>query len=345
MTNLSPKPKIVVTGCLVERCPEKINRIAGVDAVLTMAAKEQFISGSEVWTERSRPFLKIQEGCPNSCSFCSASRIRGKPRSKAIEDVTLEIESLRDRGYGEIVLVGLNVGAYGADVGSSLVRLLRELRTIQDLPRIRLSSLEPDAITAELLRLWDELPLCRHLHIPLQSGSDRVLKAMARNYSSAEYAERITTIARSIPAIALGTDVIVGFPAEDEGAFLETKHLLERLPFAYFHVFSYSPRPGTPAYDLGDPIPKAEKRRRSQILRELGSKKSLEYRQRFLGQVLPVVVEGHNRALTDNYIRVELGHRDHPKSAQALVHPLRPVVINVVEASLTFGETLKSSRF
>ena len=328
-TRLRPKPEVVVTGCLVQRDVQRVKNILGVDRVFSLSEKAQMIENILVMPDRSRATLKIEDGCDNSCSFCIASRLRGGVKSKPLIKIKKEIEALRDEGYREVVLVGLNLCSYGKDISSSLVELLKELSKIPELPRIRLGSLQPDTIDDELLELFGSLPLCRHLHISLQSGDDKVLRDMGRDYISSQCRDLIMRIHKKIPGVCLGADVIVGFPSEDEDAFLKIREYLESLPFSYFHIFSYSPRPDTPAYRYGDPVLREEKKRRVRELRKLSQQKSCDYRRRFVGKTLEAIAETRGYCLTDNYIRVSLKDEVIPKSlidikiTQVLPHQTR----------------------
>ncbi len=330
---LKPKPKVFVTGCLVDREREKLENIPGVDRIFSLSEKSEMIKDVLVMPERSRATIKIEDGCNNSCSFCISSRLRGRVRSKPLSKIEEEVRALRDKGYREIVLVGLNLCSYGRDISSSLTELLKRLSKISGLPRIRLSSLQPDGISDELLDLFEELPLCRHLHLSLQSGDDRVLRLMGRGYTSSQLRDLVLKIYKRIPGVCIGADVIVGFPSEDEEAFLHTESLLESLPFSYFHIFPYSPRPNTPAYEYGDPVPKEEKRRRVRELRVLSQRKSYNYRKGFIGKTLRAVVESKGVSLTDNYIKVEIGEGVMPKS-------LIDIRITEVLPSKTIGERI-----
>lgn len=305
LARLSPKPKILVTGCLAERAPGLLSSIPGVDGILSLRERDRMSSLHLVLPQRSRAILKVQDGCDEGCSFCIASRLRGRPRSKPVERVKEEIAQLKSQGYEEVVLVGLNLTSYGRDLGTSLVGLLRALSPVLDLPRIRLSSLSPQAVTPELLGLFRELPLARHLHLPLQSGDPEVLERMGRNYTPEEYRRRVELAFKLVPGICIGTDLLVGFPGEDGPGFERTFELVSSLPIAYLHVFSYSKRPGTPAFELPETVSPNEKRRRSRTLRQLGVELSYRYRRGFLGQTLDGVAEPGG-CLTDNYIRVKL---------------------------------------
>ncbi|MCS7258407.1 MAG: MiaB/RimO family radical SAM methylthiotransferase, partial [candidate division WOR-3 bacterium] len=254
--------------------------------------------------ERSRPLIKLADGCINECTFCLAHVIRGSLCSFVPEKIIREIEMLSRQGYKEVVLTALNLGAYGRDLGTSLVSLLN---TMPDFGvRIRLSSIEPDMISEEFLRLFKVKRLCQHLHVPIQSGDDEVLKAMGRKYRVTDIKRIFDSITKYLPDANLGTDIIIGFPNESEQAFLRTVKLLQELPINYIHIFPYSPRRGTIAYKLGDPISSQVKKERIQILNELNFKKRHDYRKRFIGKKLEVIVESKNWAISDNYLRVKI---------------------------------------
>ena len=334
IAGLKPKPKLIVTGCLAQTAAERLKRIKGVDQVINQIDKVKLIEDCPILPVRARVFLKIQDGCCNRCAFCIPSRLRGIPVSKPMPIVEKEVRDLIAQGYQEIVLVGLNLGAYGLDLGSSLVALLKNLTKIKEEFRIRLSSLEPDAIEDELLNRFDEFRLCRHLHIPLQSGDDRILSLMGRRYTVAQYQQLIEKIVGNISDINIGTDLIVGFPSEDDESFNKTLALVRNLPFGYLHAFPYSPRPGTEAFNLRDDIISKEKKRRVNILRALSLEKTLDFRRRFMGKILNVIIEQENRATSDNYIRIFLSQaRNGSKTgrlAKALITDVRP--------TQTFGE-------
>jgi len=315
--NSKPKTqnsKLIVTGCLVTLEREKMLAMSGIDAVLTQEEKvsllEKKLGDAELSSapciipSRSRPVIKIQDGCANECSFCVARVIRGRPKSVAPQIIIDEINRVTNLGYQEVVLTGLNLGRYGKDIGYSLTQLIQSLPT--NSYRVRLSSTEPDTITDELLDLWRTKRLCRHLHIPLQSGDNRILKLMQRKYCRESYIELIEKVISKIPGINIGTDVIVGFPQEDETALKNTINLIEKLPFGYLHVFPYSSRPGTEARKLLDTVNVEKKKERVRILREIADKKKQVFRERFKGSVLEVLVEENQNGLTDNYIRVTI---------------------------------------
>ncbi|MCK9419422.1 MAG: tRNA (N(6)-L-threonylcarbamoyladenosine(37)-C(2))-methylthiotransferase MtaB [Nitrospirae bacterium] len=323
--------RVVVTGCYAEMRPEEIQKIPGVglvignrdkarisDQVMTMASagSPESLPASEralnALHTRTRGFLKIQDGCDNRCSYCVVPLARGGSRSAKPGVVLREFKHLVDRGCPEVVLTGVHVGSYGSDLeeGISLTDMLLTLVQARGRTRIRLSSIEPNEITREMINYLGQ-GLCRHLHIPLQSGDDSILASMKRNYNSRFYEDLLEQIASRVPGVALGADIIVGYPGEGEKEFQNTMSLVERSPLTHLHVFSYSPRPGTPAAEMKGQVPEPIKKERSASLRRLGMNKNLLFRKKHQGSKLNVVVEdkldrdtGLLTGLTDNYIRV-----------------------------------------
>jgi threonylcarbamoyladenosine tRNA methylthiotransferase MtaB len=323
--------KVVVTGCYAETRPEELKSIAGVELVIgnrdkatipDRIMKEASVSGGGIPSNgsvplkalqgRTRGFLKIQDGCDNRCSYCIVPLARGDSRSAELSDVVKEFERLVQAGCPEVVLTGIHIGTYGSDLRpvTSLTKLLATLISKQGRTRIRLSSIEPNEITTEMIGFLGQ-GLCRHLHIPLQSGDDTILTAMKRNYTSALYLELLENILQQVPGIALGADVMVGFPGEGDKEFQNTLALVERSPLTHLHVFSYSPRPGTPAAEMKLQVSEQVKKERSEKLRNLGKKKNFDFRKKCLGSILKVVLEdkkdvnsGLLTGLTDNYVRV-----------------------------------------
>jgi threonylcarbamoyladenosine tRNA methylthiotransferase MtaB len=323
--------KVVVTGCYASTRPEEIRKISGVDLVIGNADKaavpEQIMKTASLADQsapvtgtsptkalygRTRGFLKIQDGCNNRCSYCVVPLARGGSRSADPGHVIREFERLVQAGCPEIVLTGIHIGTYGADLenGPDLTGLLRILLNKRSGSRLRLSSIEPKEITEVMIDLLGQ-GLCRHLHIPLQSGDDAVLASMKRDYTAGFYRELLERIAQKVPGAALGADAIVGYPGEGDAEFQNTMDLVERSPLTHLHVFSYSPRPGTPAVDMEAQVPEQIKKGRSETLRKLGRKKNFDFRKKCLGFELKVVVEdkvdadtGFYTGLTDNYIRV-----------------------------------------
>jgi threonylcarbamoyladenosine tRNA methylthiotransferase MtaB len=263
---------------------------------------------------RTRPNLKIQDGCNNRCSFCVIPFVRGQSRSLHADEVLREVEALERAGYREIVLSGINLGRWGRDFSQSsrfedLLQLVLEQTGIE---KIRISSVEPMDWTDRLIELLANSPrIAKHAHLPLQSGSDRILRRMHRRYRPWHYAAKILRIRELIPDAAIGADVMVGFPGEDETAFVETRKFIEQLPLTYLHVFTYSSRPGTPSATMPDQVPVRIARERNRILRELAAEKSREFRRRFVGRTLHAITlsersSDSTEALTDNYIKLRI---------------------------------------
>jgi threonylcarbamoyladenosine tRNA methylthiotransferase MtaB len=356
-----PGVPIWVTGCYVQRAPEELAVLPGVQAILGNQEKihlTEIINDSscnrsidpsasslsptplmeegrgagtvcvvvgsyaadtpfQPWRLRSFPghtrtWLKIQEGCSHQCSYCIVPRVRGPRRSWPPSEVAAALQALAASAHQEVVLTGIDLGQYGQDLNpaTSLAALVRRLQD-ENLPfRVRLSSLEPQGVTDELLDDLASWPaFCRHFHLPLQSGAAPVLAAMNRPYRPGDFRDLVLDLNRRFPDAAVGLDVLVGFPLETAADFEATQTLLAALPVTYLHVFPFSPRPGTPAAAL-QPLPGQEVRRRAGLLRDLGHRKKLTFLHRQLGKVREVLVEGPARpkgwlqGLSDNYLRV-----------------------------------------
>ncbi len=268
---------------------------------------------------RTRVQMKVQDGCDNRCTYCIVPYVRGGSRSRSIASIVEHVQRKVRAGFQEVVLTGVHLGDYHPhdeperDLGDLIAALLRET----EIARIRVSSLEPEDFRLEWLELWENPRLCRHLHLPLQSGSDLILRRMARRYTSERYRTIVTTARRLIPDIAITTDLITGFPGESEADFAETCRLAQELQFARCHVFRFSPRQGTPAARMPDQIKEEVKKARSELLLALAEEMSRTFRRRFLGQTMTVLLEqmkqGLWEGLTDNYLRVEV--TDLPEAA------------------------------
>ncbi len=332
----NPDAFVVAVGCLSEVYPEQLERMEEVDLILGNVEKfdvVDFVEGGRrgtlvkgIWKEkrfhripvsgyfsRARAFLKVQQGCELFCSYCIIPRARGRMVSENPDFVVEQVERLVDEGYKEIVLTGTQLGGYGKDFGdgTNLSSLLRRIIEVEGLVRVRLSSIEPVAFDEELIELiTSEEKIAPHFHIPLQSGSDRILSLMRRNYTSERYESLIRDIVDRRPDVCIGTDVMVGFPGEGDLEFNQTLKLLERIPISYLHVFPYSPRKGTVSFNLKDSVPCNVKKERAKALRDLGSEKSFNYRRSFIGKERPAIVlgvkGGETEVLTDNYIRVSV---------------------------------------
>ena len=264
------------------------------------------------FTSRTRVQMKVQDGCDNRCTYCIVPTVRGHSRSRSIASVVEQVQRKTRAGYKEIVLTGIHLGDYHPDeneyldLGDLIATILRET----EMPRIRVSSLEPEDFRLEWLQLWDNPRMCRHLHLPMQSGSDTILRRMARRYNSTRYATIITEAKRLVPGIAISTDIITGFPGETDDDFEQTYQLAQQLQFAKSHVFRFSPRQGTAAARMKGQIRDELKKARSERLLTLHEEHSRLFRQQFLGETVEVLVEHPRRdrweGLTDNYLRVEL---------------------------------------
>lgn len=277
---------------------------------------------------KTRPNLKVQDGCDNRCSFCIIPSVRGQSRSMKLERVVAEANALVGSGYREIVLSGINLGRWGRDFSPQLrfEQLLRGLLEETDIAKVRISSVEPMDWSDELIALVAGSPrIAKHAHVPLQSGSDAILRCMHRKYRPWHYAEKIRKIREAMPDAAIGADVMTGFPGETDELFEENRSFIERLPFTYLHVFTYSSRPGTPSAAMPHQVPVQTARDRNRVLREIAAQKNRQFRQSFVGRTLEVITlqtgsEGWTGALSDNYLKVRVaGRHEANKILQAKV--------------------------
>jgi len=281
-------------------------------------AQHDFLSApvEDAAGDRTRPNLKIQDGCNNRCSFCIIPFVRGRSRSAPASLVVEQVRNLARR-YREIVLSGINLGRWGREPGSGLrlTDLIRLLLAETGVERLRLSSVEPMDFSDALLHLMASAPrIAKHVHAPLQSGSDRTLRRMHRKYRPRHYADRILKARALMPDAAIGADVMVGFPGETEADFEESRSFIESLPFTYLHVFTYSERPGTPAAQHADAVPIPVRKTRNRILRELADAKNREFRRRMVGRTLSAVTLHGGGALSENYLRIELTRSYQPNA-------------------------------
>ncbi len=338
---------VVATGCMVQMNAEQISEMEGVGLVIGNQAKEQigaivddYVTGQslgrKVWMDplqegqvlkpslysrqhrRTRAFVKIQDGCQSFCSYCIVPWARGPVRSKRPEDIVAEIFQLLALGYKEIVLTGIHTGHYGLDLPDwDITRLLEHILTqVAGDYRIRMGSIEPLEITERILSLMaSDHRLCRHLHIPLQSGSDRILASMGRRYSRQYYRQLVLKAAQIVPGAAFTADVMVGYPTETETDFQDTFDLIRELPVYELHVFKYSQREGTAAAEMSGQVAANVKQDRSQRLLSLGNTKRRQFFQSQIGQIMPILVEQKRSAgiysgLSDNYMEVRFTCRD-----------------------------------
>ena len=311
---MNPQSTVVVTGCYAEAYPEELKAIDGITLIPSRdeivkffnLAAQKFITRFKGHT---RAFVKVQEGCDEFCTYCIVPYVRGKPRSREAKEIIHEIESLAQRGYNDFVLTGTNIGKYKSN-GAGLVQLLEKIETLPCVRRMDLGSIEPLTITSKLVEfVRNSNKFANHFHISLQSGDDSILKRMKRGYTAAWYEELINKIWTEVPDVSIGTDVIVGFPGEGETEFMNTYNFIDKLPFAYLHVFRYSPRKGTKAAEFKEMVNQEIVKNRAEMLRRLGMKKSLEFRKEFVGKEVEVHVESKPRngwlvGITSNYIKV-----------------------------------------
>ena len=296
----------------VEQAQKKEKTINAVKDIMSVTEFENLYVDAEGET-KTRAFIKVQEGCDNYCTFCIIPFARGKLKSRKQKDAVEEIRRLVTKGYREIVLTGIHLGNYGRDLhdGTSLATLVEELLRIPNLLRIRMGSIESVELSDDLINLIkDEPRVCRHLHLPIQSGSDAVLRRMNRHYRLPEYKKLISELREKIPGLALTTDLIVGFPGETEENFMETLETLRELRFSAIHVFPYSQRTGTPAAVFPNQVPGDIKKDRVHRVQELEKEISKEYRKTFLQKTVHVLIEeeknGYFEGLSDEYIRVSI---------------------------------------
>ena len=296
----------------VEQAQKKEKTINAVKDIMSVTEFENLYVDAEGET-KTRAFIKVQEGCDNYCTFCIIPFARGKLKSRKQKDAVEEIRRLVAKGYREIVLTGIHLGNYGRDLhdGTSLATLVEELLRIPNLLRIRMGSIESVELSDDLINLIkDEPRVCRHLHLPIQSGSDAVLRRMNRHYRLPEYKKLISELREKIPGLALTTDLIVGFPGETEENFMETLETLRELRFSAIHVFPYSQRTGTPAAVFPNQVPGDIKKDRVHRVQELEKEISKEYRKTFLQKTVHVLIEeeknGYFEGLSDEYIRVSI---------------------------------------
>ncbi len=361
----NPEAFIVVTGCYAQLRPEEISAIEGVDAVLGTQEKFKlfdildgfekkdlaciFVSPNDEISEfgpahstdadsRTRAYLKIQDGCDYKCSFCTIPKARGLSRSMEPDSVIKEFRSLLDQGYKEIILTGVNVGDYGRQYGTGLYQLLLRMVEISEDFRIRISSIEPNLLSDEIIQLTaSNEKMCKHFHIPLQSGNPRILRQMKRRYKVEDYQRLIEKLNNAISDVGIGVDVIVGFPGETEEEFLTTYNFLRELAISYLHVFTYSERPGTLAADLPEQVDVFERKRRNSVLRSLSSRKKNLFYNNNTGKISKVLFEAENnnglmKGFSSNYIRVAIPYNPE------VVNTLSSVKITEAAGSFCSGE-------
>ncbi len=374
----NPGARVIVMGCYAQTAAAEIARIDGVDAIVGIADKwrlPELILGPHgpspeggaggdtlpgagadhgpVTGNRSRPFIKIQDGCEAFCTYCIVPYARGPSRSLAPEQAIEAIRRIGRAGFHEAVLTGIHLGCYGTDLTppTTLLALLGRLRSTGAMDRVRLSSIDPREISDALIEFAANAGrgpgrICPHFHIPLQSGDDAILKKMHRPYTGGFFAERVGKILHLMPDAAIGVDILVGFPGETDACFAHTRRLIEDLPVAYLHVFPFSPRKGTPACHFPEKVPAAVIKERCRVMREIGKQKKRAYYRKFVGRPLEIIVEnrrrlprGHIIGTSANYIPVLV--KTPPNQDNRLQEntpaPLRVVIERIDRDARVFG--------
>jgi len=356
----NPEAKVIAIGCFAQRDPETTAAIPGVDLVLGMQEKfrlQEYLPGLEKGElpriinekppaevsflpafssgDRTRSFLKVQEGCDYPCTYCIIPSARGGARNPTIENIVAQAKEIAAKGIKEIVLTGVNIGTFTDRSGGQprrFIDLIKALDQVEGIERYRISSIEPNLLTDEIIAfvLQQSRKFLPHFHMPLQSGSNEILGKMKRRYRRELYAEKVHKIKSINPDAAIGTDVITGFPGETEAHFSETYSFLKDLPVSYLHVFSYSDRPGTEASRMPGKVPAKEINRRSRLLRELSQRKHLLFAQSQLDKIRPVLFErckkdGYMSGFTDNYLKIK-----HPYKKEWL-NTIRPVRLKAID--------------
>ena len=357
----NPDSSVAVIGCYAQLKPNEISEIDGVDIVL--GAEEKFnlldyldatdlkgkikVIQSEIdhvhtfipsysTGERTRSFLKIQDGCDYSCSFCTIPLARGESRSNTVENTMKTARKVAETDTREIVLTGVNIGDFGKGSKETFYALIQQLDTLEGIDRIRISSIEPNLLTNQIIEFCAQSKkFMPHFHVPLQSGSNKILKKMKRRYEREHYKDRVKKIKSDIPDACIGADVIVGFPGETEDDFIETYNFLNELNISYLHVFTYSERSNTGAVEMGERVSKETKADRSKMLHILSDKKQRYFHDQFINKNRPVLFEniknGKIIGHTDNYIKVQV------EGGTSLINTIQPVMMKENHTSRVSG--------
>jgi len=355
----NPEARLIATGCYAQRAPQELAQIDGVSLVLDNEQKPHLLQrleesgclnrrapaqpdSSHHKGFRTRAFIKVQDGCNRFCTYCIVPLVRGREKSLPVEHIIAEVKQRIADGYKEVVLTGTEIGTYNHD-GSDLRRLLEHILAETEVTRLRLSSLQPQEISPELIGLWRDKRLCRHFHLSLQSGSDSVLNRMKRRYSTSEYHQSVASIRAMMPEAAITTDIIVGFPGETEDEFAESRDFCRQMEFARIHVFPYSPRQGTQAALMPEQVKDRVKKQRSEKMLALARESALNFSQRFLGKTMLVLWEKQSdgiwSGLTDNYIKV------YTRSDGDLTNQLLPVKLVEISGDGVWGEVVEKLKY
>lgn len=342
--------KVIVTGCYSQLKPDDIRDIDGIFSIVENNKKMSIInmlsdniaSTTYSYSSRSRPYLKVQDGCNFACTYCIVPLARGKSVSLEVSEVIRQANEFEASGYNEIVLTGIHLGSYGYDLRprTRLSALLKILLKKTKIHRIRLSSIEINEVDDELIGILKEQRLCKHIHLPLQSGDDAVLKLMNRMYTSDVYVSTVENIIKNVPDIAIGTDVIVGFPGEGDKEFLNTKELLSSMPITYMHIFPFSSRPNTLASKMSMQNTPSIKRERFNELNALNIKKKMAFMLSQINKTLDIIIEEYrpeniSLGTSSNYLKVKIPSRMYPKGT--LVY----VGVSGIEGNMLEGEPIE----
>lgn len=349
--NRNPNGKVIVTGCYAGLNPSDIEKIEGVSSIIGNEGKASFENillslkenkeivpqspseGNPFFNayslgERTRSFLKVQDGCNYGCSYCTIPLARGYSRNAPVDQIVDEARHIASKGIKEIVITGINVGDFGRSTGQSFFELLTEIEKTEGIERFRISSVEPDLLSEEIIRFVADSPkFTHHFHIPLQSGCNTILNKMKRKYTVKEFYDKISLINKVIPDTCIGTDVIVGFPGESGKDFETTRHFVNELDISYMHVFSYSERPGTLSTNLPEKISPTEKESRNSILRQLSVQKKKNFYNRFANHTMSVLFESKEKnglisGFTGNYIKTEI------RESKTVINKILPVKLS-----------------
>ena len=360
----NPYAKIAVIGCYAQLQPDQVSNIAGVDLVLGASEKFNLLThlnslndnnqskivrlpinqnnsfqSSFTNGERTRSYLKIQDGCNYNCSFCTIPLARGRSRSDTIENTVKIAQNIADSGAKEIVLTGINIGDFGSTNNENFFQLIKTLDNLKGIERFRISSIEPNLLSNDIISFCaNSNKFVPHFHIPLQSGSDSILQSMKRRYNTDLYKSRVEHIKKIIPDCCIGVDVIVGYPGEKEDHFEQTYSFIESMDVSYLHVFSYSKRKDTFAASLNDQVTKERKEYRSKALHRLSNKKKKQFYNQYINKIRPVLVEqsinGKIQGFTDNYIKVNVDQE------LSCYNKIIPVLLNENKGNYMQGEII-----
>ena len=342
--------RVIVTGCYSQLRPNDIRNIGGIFSIVENNKKmsiinmltDNILSATYSYSSRSRPYLKVQEGCNFACTYCIVPLARGKSVSLDVSEVIRQANEFEASGYKEIVLTGIHLGSYGYDLRprTRLSELLKTLLKKTKIHRIRLSSIEINEVDDELIGILKEQRICKHIHLPLQSGDDAVLRLMNRRYTSDVYVSTVENIIKNVPDIAIGTDVIVGFPGEGDKEFLNTMELLSSMPIAYMHIFPFSSRPNTLASKMSMQNTPSVKRERFNELNALNIKQKRAFISSQINKTLDIIIEEHcpeniSSGTSNNYLKVKIPSRMYPKGTLVYVR------VSGIEGNILEGEPIE----